>query len=295
MSLTRSDGFAGQHLLVVPDPVRAKAARNPLLRNLLVTDAGYYPLAKGHHVKRVNGAPTHLLILCLQGSGWVKSLGRNFQVKANDIIWLPADHPHEYGSIESNPWKILWAHFCGDEVSAWQEELGWAAKEPVGQFSISRQHITTLGLEKVYAQLESGYSTLHLLAASAALRNVFCAALQLMISSGAEKTAEERTAAVREDIIANSSRHYTLEELATAAGISIPHFSMIFRRQTGYAPVDFLIRERIRKACQLLDGSQAPVARIAEEVGFQDAYYFSRCFRRIMEQSPSDYRKRIKG
>lgn len=75
----------------------------------------------------------------------------------------------------------------------------------------------------------------------------------------------------------------------------MPHFCLLFRRQTGYSPIDFLIRQRIRQACRLLDGSQASVSAIASEVGFSDPYYFSRRFRNVMGVSPRDYRKAIKG
>jgi transcriptional regulator GlxA family with amidase domain len=69
----------------------------------------------------------------------------------------------------------------------------------------------------------------------------------------------------------------------------------LFKQQTGYAPIDFLIRQRIRKACQLLDTTDASVAAIAEKVGFEDPYYFSRCFHRIMGSSPRTYRQSVKA
>lgn len=295
MAQVRREGFAGQHLIVVPPPVRAAAGRHPLLRGLMVTDAGYFPSAEGHRVERPQGASTSLVMLCLHGAGWVKSRGKTARVETGDILWLPAHTPHAYGASESDPWKILWAHFCGDEVPAWQQELDWAARTPFGHFHFGLERLSTLGLDKVYSQLESGYSIQHLLGASTALRGVFCAALGLMTSAGAAKTADERTAAVREEISADSARPYRLEELATAAGLSVPHFCLLFRRQTGYAPIDFLIRQRIRNACRLLDMTRGTVSAIATEVGFADPYYFSRCFHRVMGQSPRAYRQRVKG
>jgi transcriptional regulator GlxA family with amidase domain len=100
---------------------------------------------------------------------------------------------------------------------------------------------------------------------------------------------------MREEMINNPSRRYRLEELATGAGLSVPHFCLLFRQQTGYAPVDFLIRQRIRKACRLLDTTSSTIAAIAADVGFDDPYYFSRCFHRIMGTSPRTYRQAIKG
>jgi AraC-like DNA-binding protein len=295
MTNVRREGFPGQHLVVVPPSVRTTAIKHPLLKGLMVTDAGYFPSAEGHRAERPQGASTHIIILNLSGRGWAKSGGKAVQVDAGDIVWLPANLPHAYGAVETDPWTILWAHFCGDETPAWQQELSWAAKQPIGQFHFGRARISTLGLDKVYAHLEAGYSTRHLLGASAALRNVFCSALGYMMSSGSVKTADERTAAVREDILSDSARPYRLDELATTAGLSVPHFSLLFRRQTGYSPIEFIIRERIRKACRLLDSSQTSVAEIAAEIGFNDPYYFSRCFHRIMGASPRDYRRSVKG
>src|SRR5512135_1746104 len=71
----RRDGFEGQHLLVLPEPLVAKARRHPLLRGLHVTDAGYFPAAGDHFVQRPRGAPTSLVILCLRGTGWVRTSG----------------------------------------------------------------------------------------------------------------------------------------------------------------------------------------------------------------------------
>lgn len=282
-------------MIIVPAPVRTAAATHALLDGLLVTDAGYFPHAAGHRVERPLGAPTHLLILCLHGRGWARSAGKTVRVEPGGLVWLPAEQPHAYGADNEDPWTIAWAHFRGKEVAAWQKELGWAARSPIGEIDLGTERTGTLGLDKVYAILEAGYSMQHLLGASTALRAVFCAALDLAKSAGAAKTAAERTAAVRENIAADSARPYRLEELATAAGLSIPHFCTLFRRQTGYAPIDFLIRQRIRRACRLLDSTPAAVAAIATEVGFDDPYYFSRCFHRVMGHSPRAYRKRIKG
>jgi AraC family transcriptional regulator, arabinose operon regulatory protein len=291
----RRQGFAGQHMVVVPDPVRRAVAEHPLLRGLLVTDAGYFPHATGHRVERPQGASTNVIIACLLGGGWVRLRGRREEMSPGDIVWLPADVAHSYGAAEEDPWTIVWAHFRGAEVPAWQRLLAWAEKVPVGKSRLPPERLGELRLDQVYAYLERGYSVPHLLGASAALRASWCAALDLARGSDAAHSAAERTAVVREQLIATSERHYRLSELATAAGVSVPHFCQLFRKQTGYPPIDFLIRRRIQRACRLLDGTHESVARIAAEVGFDDPYYFSRCFRRIMGRSPRSYRNIVKG
>lgn len=291
----RREGFAGQHLIVVPTPVRQAATKHPLLRGLIVTDAGYFPAATGHRVERPQGASTHLLILCLQGRGWARTDGRTMQLAAGDALWLPAEKPHAYGADKKMPWTIVWAHFRGDEVPFWQEQLGWANHSSMSSTRFDADRVKALGLDQVYARLESGYSHQHLLSASTALRATFCKMLDLAIGSGSIRTAAERTAAVRETIIAAPQRRIWLSELAIAAGLSVPQFSLLFRRQTGFAPIDFLIRQRVRLACRLLDTTQKAISEIAEEAGFNDPYYFSRSFHRIMGLSPRAYRKAVKG
>ncbi len=291
----RREGFTGQHLVVLPAPVRNQAARHPLLRSLLVTDAGYFPAADGHRVERPQGAATHLLVICLQGAGWVRGPQRSQPVAPGDLVWISADVPHAYGADSDRPWTIVWAHFLGQEIPHWQKELGWPEKNPIGHFQAGLSGATSLGLDRVYAQLERGYSVQHLLGAANALRAVFCATIDLRHGVGASRPAAVRTAAVCDEMIANPARPYRLEELATSAGLSVPHFCLLFRQQTGYAPIDFLIRERIRRACRLLDTSAATIAAIADAVGFEDPYYFSRRFHRVMGVSPRAYRKIVKA
>jgi transcriptional regulator GlxA family with amidase domain len=90
-------------------------------------------------------------------------------------------------------------------------------------------------------------------------------------------------------------RVHRLDELATAARVSVTHYSALFRRHTGFAPIDFLIRLRVQHACRLLDTTKLPVGEIAERVGYRDPYYFTRCFRRVMGCAPRRYRKVPKG
>jgi AraC-like DNA-binding protein len=291
----RRQGFAGQHLLVVPEPVRRSVAEHPLLRGLLVTDAGCFPRAPGHRVERPLGAATHLIIACTRGHGWVRLNGRRQAIEPGDVVWLPADVAHAYGAAELDPWTILWVHFHGAEVPAWQGQLGWAARQPVGMTHFSPEQIVELQLDQIYPWLERGYAIRHLVGASAALRTAFCAAIDLANRGGGARSAAERTAVVREQIVATLARRHRLDELATAAGLSVPRFCQLFRQQTGYAPIDFLNRKRIQRACRLLDTTGAAVAAIAAEVGFDDPLYFSRCFRRIMGRSPRSYRAVVKG
>lgn len=76
------------------------------------------------------------------------------------------------------------------------------------------------------------------------------------------------------------------------SGISVSHFSTLFKKETGYSPLDFLIRQRLQHAARLLATTQEPIASVSAAVGYEDPFYFSRSFRKIMGCSPRTYRSR---
>lgn len=56
---------------------------------------------------------------------------------------------------------------------------------------------------------------------------------------------------------------------------------------SGRAPIDAFLRLKMARACRLLDaGAQS----LAQQLGYEDSYYFSRVFRRVIGMLPSHYR-----
>ena len=99
------------------------------------------------------------------------------------------------------------------------------------------------------------------------------------------------------EVISYLERNYTepvdLDLLQGVAGMSGSGLLRTFKEATGYAPIDYLIRLRIARACHLLRTTEYPVTEVAFEVGFHDSNYFARQFRSTMGTSPSQYRRRI--
>jgi DNA-binding NtrC family response regulator len=91
-------------------------------------------------------------------------------------------------------------------------------------------------------------------------------------------------------------RHYSdpvsLAELATHSGVSASHLSFLFRDRLGMPFKSLLARIRIRKARELLASDRSSnITQIALQVGFADLSHFERSFRRIVGQSPRDFRR----
>jgi len=291
----RRDGFAGQHMIVLPEPLRAQARHQMLLRGLHVTDAGYFPQAAGHVVERPDGASSTLVLLCLRGAGWVRIGDRTRSVAAGDFVWLEAGRSHAYGAAEDDPWTIGWVHFAGDEVAGWRAFLVASAGTDEALVSLPPDHVDEVALDRVFAALERGLALRHQMAAATALRGALGRIGDILVERHGRRSARERVAASVEALRQEWRRPHRLGELAAAAGMSVTHYCVHFREFTGFAPVDYLIRLRVRHACQLLDGTTLPVGEVAAQAGYEDPYYFARCFRRVMGCSPRAYRRIPKG
>jgi AraC-like DNA-binding protein len=82
----------------------------------------------------------------------------------------------------------------------------------------------------------------------------------------------------------------SLNELSSQYNYSVSRFSNLFKQKTGYAPIDYFVQMKMQKACQQLDFTDRSVKDIAFSMGFDDPYYFSKRFRKIIGMSPKKYR-----
>ena len=85
---------------------------------------------------------------------------------------------------------------------------------------------------------------------------------------------------------------WTLEELAQAANTSRSVLAEKFQQLVGTSPMQYLTQWRMLLAANLLCRSNAPLARIAEDVGYQTDTAFSRAFRREYGVPPAVWRRR---
>jgi len=86
------------------------------------------------------------------------------------------------------------------------------------------------------------------------------------------------------------NRHLSEPVLAKSCAMSVHHFSRTFSKLMGLPLQEYIVRIRLEAATNLLLSSNRPVSTIALDVGFNDASYFSRAFKKHYQLSPSEYR-----
>lgn len=83
----------------------------------------------------------------------------------------------------------------------------------------------------------------------------------------------------------------TLEETALAAGISSSYLSRLFKKETGMSIVDYVQKERVEAACNMLAYSDYTAAQISEYLCFSTQSYFIKIFKKYKGTTPARYRK----
>ncbi len=93
--------------------------------------------------------------------------------------------------------------------------------------------------------------------------------------------------------------HYQVEspvrQMVTLAGLPERTFKRRFAQATGMSPLEYVHTLRLEEAKQMLEAGDEPVEAIAWEVGYQDASFFARLFRRRVSLTPAQYRRRFSG
>jgi len=92
-------------------------------------------------------------------------------------------------------------------------------------------------------------------------------------------------------IHSHPARAWTVETLAREAGLSRAAFARRFTEQVGEPPLAYLTRWRMIVATRLLNSSEASLAEIAGQVGYESEFAFSRAFKRTRGVSPAQFRQ----
>jgi AraC-like DNA-binding protein len=282
------DGFPGQRLRVLPQPLIKAALDAPVTERMLVTDAGHFPHAAAHGRSRPHGAREAIVMLCTGGTGWLTIDGITRRVSSGEAAVIPAETPHLYRADERDPWTIWWLHADGTDVAQLVEVIVGADRDPIVPV---RDIYTAVGfVEQAVAAFENDETTASLyVAAGAAWRLLSQLASDRL--RGPAATAD-RIHIVQDFLRSNLAATTSVSELARLAGLSTSHFSALFKASAGIGVVEYVRRLRSARARELLITTDAPIADIALSVGYADAFYFSRQFRLVNGTSPSEYRTR---
>jgi AraC family transcriptional regulator, arabinose operon regulatory protein len=256
----------------------------------VVVRAGHLRSAPDYRIER-DHLPGHDLLLCLSGSGFVLSNNRRFKVESSELAWISGYHPHAHWANPADPWELLWIRIDGRAIEETCNILSILrfpvfSKIPVDSLRREFRRILRLMIRRP-------------LVLDATLNAAVSEILAMLFENRQAEPLEsfgglpEIAADVREALTKMAlypDRPWRVAELAQSCGLSEPHFYRKFKQATGSTPIDWLRRERINHARRRLLESNDPIKQVAEQVGYNDAFFFSRDFKRYTGVAPKNYR-----
>lgn len=292
--MKKKDGFPGQQSYVIPESVLESVRCSPICGDLYLTDVGFYPKALHHYRERPQGVAQTILLYNIEGEGRIVLKDRSIPLLADHFYVLPAGIPHAYEAHKKRPWSLYWLHFSGKRSDCLARPV--LVPVPVERSTHSRVSERLRLFDEVFYNLKQGFGT-------ETLEYVNLLLSYLLASFTRLKQFRSVNQPFRDDPVGRSI-HFMLEHLgnrldlqglAGAADLSVSHFSRLFSRSTGQGPITYFIQLKIQEACRLLDQQSLSVAEIGNRLGFEDQFYFSRQFRKVMDMSPTEYRRRDRG
>jgi AraC family transcriptional regulator of arabinose operon len=286
-------GFQGQRLIILPGVIVDILAKHPITKQVFITDIGYFPKAMNHYAERKAGIGQHILIYCVEGNGWIELDNKKTNIYPSQLIIIPANTPHKYGSSENDPWTIYWFHFSGEISGNIVNLIIEKTRKYQPNIGFSENRIKLF--EEIYTNLERGYIMDNLLHVNMTFYHFLSSTIYEEKFNFKDSNAEKnRIDLLLEYVQNNLGVAFKLEDLALYTNLSISQFSTVFKSRTGYSPIEYVNHLKVQKACQQLLLTEYPVKQIAYNLGIEDPYYFSRMFSKLMGISPNRYRKKIK-
>ena len=292
-STEKKEGFQGQRLIILPKVIIDILKKHPITKQVFITGIGYFPKATNHYTERKAGIGQHILIYCTEGNGWIELDNKKMSVCSSQLIIIPANTPHKYGSSENDPWTIYWFHFSGEISKNIVNLILQKTRKHQPDIGFSENRIQLF--EEIYTNLERGYIMDNLLYVNMTFYHFLSSTIYEEKFNFKDSNIEKNRIDLLLDYVQNNlGIAFKLEELASHTNLSISQFSALFKSRTGYSPIEYVNHLKVQKACQQLLLTEYPVKQIAYNLGIEDPYYFSRLFSKLMGISPDNYRRKNK-
>ena len=287
--MKKKEDFKDQKMIVLPEISIQMLKTNSFTKNLYPTDIGVFPHALNHYRERKQGISENILFICTEGSGWIECFGEKYRLLKNDYFIIPKDTPHRYFADPANPWSIFWIHFTGLEADHFIAPFNYPRQIPESNTARFEDRLQLFN--EMLISLED-YSEPNL-EYSCVLLTHLLGSLKYLSQFRKLKEVQQKDPVSKAKLYMNENLRskFTLNDIATYCELSLSHFCLVFKKETSYTPVEYLTMLRIKKACMLLSFTSNKIKHIANEVGYEDPYYFSRTFAKAMGQSPIAYRK----
>lgn len=227
------------------------------------------------HVINHANEQNYLIVYAVEGKADYEIDGNQYKISKGDILFFNKGQAHTATTNAEKPWKFITVAFNAKNLN-------------LQDFPILTHAVNADSYKKLCTKLYYEWT------AKKTGYHMYCRAIvsELLCRLFRENEMIHKRSfsieTVRQHITENFEVNFNIEELSDMVGISTSHFHRLFKEHTGLSAKRYLNTIRINKACDLMQtGEFNSIAEVAYAVGFNDIYYFSRLFKKIMGFPPS--------
>jgi AraC-like DNA-binding protein len=177
---------------------------------------------------------------------------------------------------ESGPWRIDLEQFHIHNSLELSDTVNRLMRLP-GEHYLTKDALANITLQELLIRLLQTQARAVLMEQSATLQS------------------SHRFAYVVQYIREHLTENFTVQQLASLACMSKPHFFRSFKRELGLSPLDFILQERIQLAKRLLSDPNTSVSEAGYQSGFNNLTHFALQFKKTEGVPPSQYKREVRG
>lgn len=232
----------------------------------------------------------YLIHYIVSGKGVFHCRGKDYTLGKGDSFIIFPGELVSYTSDSKDPWCYHWIAFKGEYCGQILSEIGMFPSQPcVKTNNFRRSKVLFYQTQQILKSASSNCG----LRSSGYLRLILAEYHDILPQSESiERTTETQQKIERAIrwLTLQYSRPLSIEEMAQNLGYHRTHLSKIFKQHTGMPPMNYLLKIRMERAAHLLVTEPLTIQQIASSVGYTDALYFSKQFKKWHGVSPSVYR-----
>jgi AraC-like DNA-binding protein len=229
---------------------------------------------------------------------YISSGAGKFESESNPAVRLEPGHAfllfpgvwHRYAPDPEIGWREHWIGFNGEMAERWRRGRFISAKNPI--LKLNAEDIVLAAFSRAMQSIRTNRPAVQQVLAGVTgyLLGLFYSARQTPPVTEAQNPNAIESAIAR--IHNEFASDVNMKLLAEEIGVGYSWFRRAFAVHTGLSPHQYLLELRLVRARKLLAETNLAVKEIAMQTGFEDEHYFSRLFRRKLNLSPVQFRKR---
>lgn len=252
-----------------------------------IQSVGYYICNQKYTTDRSN-YNSMLLTYTYSGEGILRYRNQTYSIVSGQVFIIDCLEHQFYGTGASGFWEFDWIHFNGSESRNYVKQI-LNNSGPV--FCIEKGSVIPKSIKKIHNMINKKDKRSDIIASKIIVEIL----TELLLKShGTGELNEIQMPRPIHSAIRIIEKNYnipiTLDFLSKELCVSKFHLSRLFKKYTGFSPYEYLIKQRLNQAKNLLKSTEYSVGEISRFVGFESTSHFIRIFSQHEKTTPLKFR-----